>query len=194
MVAIGNPSVKFNVIDALTSTGNSFAWKVVLSFYTWALLSQKLSAGKTFQGPAAPHSGYIPVYAANGFQYYWTSLATFLLLALKWDPNLCAEIYDNFGAIVQVLNISALAFCFYLLVKGKVLPETGNDPLQNFDGKPLPYIFYRGVELHPRIFDCDVKQVRNSVSYKQTGWNFQNEPEAFRLVVSIEVVIFHLNC
>ena len=25
--------------------------------------------------------------------------------------------------------------------------------------KPLPYLFYRGIELHPRIFDVDVKQV-----------------------------------
>ena len=58
-----------------------------------------------------------------------------------------------------MLNLTALAFCFYLLVKGKVFPETGNDPLQNFDNKPWPYIFYRGVELHPRIFDADVKQV-----------------------------------
>ena len=32
--------------------------------------------------------------------------------------------------------------------------------------KPLPYLFYRGIELHPRIFDVDVKQVNI--------FNFQN--------------------
>lgn len=163
LVVLGNPKVEFSVYDALTSFGNPFAWKVVFSFYTWALLSQKVgqAVGQSFQGPAAPISGYVPIYAANGFIYYWITLATFCLLAFQLIPNLCLDIYDNFGPIVQVLNVSALLFCLYLMVKGVLLPETGLDPLQKWDGKPWPYIFYRGVELHPRIFDADVKQVFN---------------------------------
>ena len=51
-----------------------------------------------------------------------------------------------------------MLLCAYLVYKGKNFPETQNDPLQSVD-KPLPYLFYRGIELHPRIFDIDVKQV-----------------------------------
>ena len=159
LVAVGNPKIEFSLYDSLTSTGNAFAWKVVLGFYTWSLLSLKIPS-KIYQGPAAPHSGYIPVYSANGFQYYWVTLFAFLTISFGIYPDFCREIYDNFGPIVQVLNLTALAFCTFLLLKGKLFPETGNDPLQNFDGKPWPYIFYRGVELHPRIFNADVKQVR----------------------------------
>jgi hypothetical protein len=51
-----------------------------------------------------------------------------------------------------------MVLCAFLVYKGKNFPETENDPLQGVD-KPLPYLFYRGIELHPRIFDVDVKQV-----------------------------------
>ena len=56
-----------------------------------------------------------------------------------------------------------MLLCAYLVYKGKNFPETQNDPLQSVD-KPLPYLFYRGIELHPRIFDIDVKQVLKSIS------------------------------
>ena len=51
-----------------------------------------------------------------------------------------------------------MVLCAFLVYKGKNFPETENDPLQGVD-KPIPYLFYRGIELHPRIFDVDVKQV-----------------------------------
>ena len=51
-----------------------------------------------------------------------------------------------------------MVLCAFLVYKGKNFPETENDPLQKSD-KPLPYLFYRGIELHPRIFDIDIKQV-----------------------------------
>ena len=102
MVWIARPELGFDILGALTSLGNPFAWKVVLSFYTWALLSQKVPGSKTFCGPPAPH-GFIPEYAANGFQYYWSTLAAFLLLC-HFYPGFCLDVYDNFGPIVQVIT------------------------------------------------------------------------------------------
>jgi len=157
---VARPDLEFDLLGSLTSFGNPFAWKVVLSFYTWALLSQKVPGTKTFCGPPAPH-GFVPEYAANGFQYYFCTLGAFLLLIFVY-PDFCHHVYQDFGPIVQVLNITALAFCAYLFIKGKLFPESGLDPLQNFQGKSWAYIFYRGVELHPTIFGADVKQWTNS--------------------------------
>lgn len=156
-MAIGNPTLEFD-LTSLISFGNPFAWKVTLSLYLWAFLSQKLSWRKTFKGPATPY-GYVPEYASNGFEYYTITTLLFFI-NLYFYPNFASDVYDNFGPLIQVFNVTALVLCLYLLFKGKYFPETGNDPLQNFQDRPLPYIFYRGVELHPRIMGVDVKQVK----------------------------------
>lgn len=51
----------------------------------------------------------------------------------------------------------AFVLCIYLLVKGKLWPESS----EVIEPKPLIYEFYRGMELHPRIFGVDVKQLTN---------------------------------
>ena len=163
MVATGNPKLHFD-LSSLISLGNPFAWQVTLSLYLWAFLSQKLCWKKTFQGPPTPY-GYVPEYASNGFEYYVITTLLFSIY-LYFYPNFASDVYDNFGAVIQVFNVTALALCLYLLFKGKYFPETGNDPLQNFQDRPLPYIFYRGVELHPRIMGVDVKQVKRALYYK----------------------------
>ena len=76
-------------------------------------------------------------------------------------PSICVLIFEDFAAIVQVLSLTSLILCAYLVFKGKTFPETNNDPLQNVD-KPLPYLFYRGIELHPRLLGVDIKQVSNT--------------------------------
>ena len=109
-----------------------------------------------FKGPPTPN-GYVPLYSANGLQYYFFSLAVFLVLTLL-NPSLCSFIYQDFGSIIQVLNLTSMGLCAYLVHKGQNFPETDNDPLQKSD-KPLAYLFYRGIELHPRLFNVDIKQV-----------------------------------
>ena len=100
LVWVARPDLEFDLLGSLTSFGNPFAWKVVLSFYTWALLSQKVPGSKTFCGPPAPH-GFIPEYAANGFQYYFCTLGAFLALIFVY-PDFCLHVYEDFGPIVQV--------------------------------------------------------------------------------------------
>ena len=154
-MVLANPELSFSV-TSLISLGSVYAWKVVLTFYFWAFLSLKVPS-KIFKGPATPN-GYIPLYSANGFQYYLVSLLVFLALTFAF-PNVCVDIYQDFSNIIQVLNVSSLLLCGYLVFKGKHFPETKNDPLQTVD-KPLPYLFYRGIELHPRFLDVDIKQVK----------------------------------
>ena len=77
LLIFANPKLKFDLFEALTSLGNPYAWKLVLGFYAWALFSQLLPGTKVYFGPASPH-GYVPRYAANGFQYYWATILTFL--------------------------------------------------------------------------------------------------------------------
>jgi len=157
LVALSNPSQSFSILT-LFSLGTPFAWKVVLSFYAWGFISLKVPS-KVFKGPPTPN-GYVPLYAANGLQYYFLSLVLFLIFTSFGYQTLCTEIYQDFASIVQVLNLTSMLLCAYLVYKGKNFPETQNDPLQSVD-KPLPYLFYRGIELHPRIFDIDVKQWSN---------------------------------
>jgi len=156
LVVIANPTLEFT-FTSLISLGSTFSWKVVAVFYFWAFLSLKVPS-KIFKGPATPN-GYVPLYSANGFQYYVVSLITFFVFVFFY-PSICVEIFQQFSDIVQVLSLTSLILCGYLVIKGKNFPETKNDPLQNVD-KPLPYLFYRGIELHPRFFDVDIKQWTN---------------------------------
>jgi len=120
----------------------------------WAFLSLKIPS-KTFSGPTTP-AGYIPKYSANGTQYYLVSLAVYLVTVYMY-PDIPLDIVDNFGDIISSLNLFSLLFCTYLLIKGRLFPEVREGALE----KPLPYLFYAGIELHPRLFGVDIKQWTN---------------------------------
>ena len=119
LVAAGNPAKTFSV-SSLLNLGSPFSWGLVLSFLAWSLLSL-LIPSKQFRGPVTP-VGYVPVYSANGTQYYLFSLAAYL--ALVWcRPSLPLDIHAHFDDIISTLNIFSLLFCAYLLFKGR---ETQN--------------------------------------------------------------------
>ena len=100
-------------------------------------------------------------YSANGVQFYLVSLVSYLLL-IYLLPDIPIQIYKNFPEIISSLNIFSLLFCVGLLIKGHYRPEVEmvkreNDisifsqvPEGSLD-KPLPYQFYAGIELHPRM-------------------------------------------
>lgn len=60
----------------------------------------------------------IILFQANGELYYFSTLIAFGLLTYV-NPKLWVTAYDNLGPILGVLNISALVFCLYLLIKAK---------------------------------------------------------------------------
>jgi len=153
LVAIANPFRRTD-ISSLLNTGTTFSWTVVAVFMVWTFLSLKVPSA-IFDGPATP-TGYVPRYSANGTQFYFVSLACYLILVYMF-PNLPVEIFDNFGDIVSTLNVFSLVFCVFLLIKGRWFPEVSEGALD----KPLPYQFYAGIELHPRLFGVDIKQWTN---------------------------------
>ena len=159
LVVLGNPNLKLDqafLWKFYTGLFSPFAWKVVCLFYLWAYLCLVEPLGKTFKGPPTPGSGYVPVYKANGTQFYLISVIVFLGLVYKY-PYLCNDIYEDFHSIVAVLNATSMILCLYLLVNGIISPQEESDKGQ-IKKYPIPYLFYRGVELHPRILGVDIKQ------------------------------------
>lgn len=68
---------------------------------------------------------------ANGELYYFSTMVAFGLITYI-HPKLWISVYDNFGHILGVLNVLALALCLYLLIRAKLKREE-SDPylLQN---------------------------------------------------------------
>lgn len=89
----------------------------------------------------------------NGVAYYVASMVA-VAVALWWRPQLATALYEAQPRLLGCLNAVALLLCLWLLLRGKRLcPE---EP-----PRPLAYEFYRGMELHPRLLGCDVKQLTN---------------------------------
>ncbi|XP_045581839.1 uncharacterized protein [Procambarus clarkii] len=141
-------------VNRWSLVGNTHSWTVVAVTVLWALLSLWVP-GKVFHGPQTSF-GYTPKYRANGFQFFWVSLAAFLSLVVFY-PNVPCDLVDNFQNILASCNILAFVLCIFLLVKGKMWPES----TEVIEPKPLVYEFYRGMELHPRLLGVDVKQLTN---------------------------------
>lgn len=146
-----NPSVAFQWDRIL---GNAFSWKVVVIFLSWALVFLRIPS-RIFKGPATSF-GYVPRYTDNGFFYYVSTLATYLGLHIVY-PNLSRDIYDNMPYILGSLNLFAFGLCSLLLAMGKWRPQSS----EKMPSAPLMYEFYRGMEIHPRLFGVDVKQWTN---------------------------------
>jgi len=162
LVALGNDDVSglFSILFSFfTGLFSTFAWKVVLVFYVWCFLSLKIPGTKVFKGPPTPKAGYVPLYAANGTQFYLVSLAAFLALAFLF-PDLPVDIYRDMSSIAAVLNATALILCWWLVVKGRTAPEAAADNAATGQF-PLPYMFFAGIELHPRLMGVDIKQWTN---------------------------------
>jgi len=153
LVSLGNPHRAWSP-NSLLSPGNTFSWLAVAIFFLWGYLSL-IVPSKVFLGPMTP-AGDVPRYSANGVQFYLVSLLSYLLLVYL-QPELPIQIYKNFAEIISSLNIFSLLFCVVLLIKGHYRPEVPEGSLD----KPLPYQFYAGIELHPRMFGVDIKQWTN---------------------------------
>ncbi|XP_047470929.1 7-dehydrocholesterol reductase-like [Penaeus chinensis] len=134
--------------------GSNYSWTVVLGLLVWALFSLWIP-GKEFLGPTT-QLGYTPRYKANGFQFFLLSLTVFLAL-LFYRPVTAVELAENMPQILASCNILAMLLCVYLLVMGKVSPQTN----EFLESRPILYEFYRGMEVHPRLLGVDVKQLTN---------------------------------
>jgi 7-dehydrocholesterol reductase len=146
----------FDIIWKLWPTAfDPQAWRIILGFMGFELFLMKFVPGKVFKATVTP-SGHIPVYIANGFQCYCITLITLALVTYHgiFDPSI---VYDNMGKILSSLNLFAICFCVFLVIKGLNFPST-KDCGTNGN---LIVDFFWGTELYPRIFGFDVKQFTN---------------------------------
>uniref|UniRef100_A0A0K8SIV7 7-dehydrocholesterol reductase n=2 Tax=Lygus hesperus TaxID=30085 RepID=A0A0K8SIV7_LYGHE len=145
--------------DALTAKsvasgflGNVESWTIVTVFALWAFVWLKIP-GPTTKGPASP-TGYVPIYADNGLTYYFVTLLLMIALDLLTPLRLSSRLYDIMPQLLGSLDILAMVLCLYLFL------SPSDDPAAD-QGLPSIYIFYRGVNFHPRILGVDVKQLTN---------------------------------
>lgn len=149
------------------------AWKIILSFMAFALITMRFVPGKTFEATVTP-SGHVPKYNANGVQCYIINVIA--VFALKYfekdvlgpDVKLGGLVYDNLGKLLSSMNLFAIIFCLFLTIKGLNFPST-KDSGSNGN---LIVDFFWGTELYPRILGWDVKQFTNcrfGMMYWQVG-------------------------
>ncbi|MCL4137997.1 UNVERIFIED_CONTAM: hypothetical protein GTU68_059375 [Idotea baltica] len=134
--------------------GNAFSWTTVGFMVAWALGSMRVP-GPEYKGPPSP-SGYTPVYKANGVQFFGASLLAFVVV-LFLSPQIAVRITMNFPQIIATCNIVAFMLCIHLYNKGKTSPEVE----EKLEEQPMMFEFFRGMEVHPRLFEVDVKQLTN---------------------------------
>lgn len=131
------------------------AWKIILSYMAFELLLMRLVPGKVFKATITP-SGHVPVYNANGFQCYLITIATLGYLAYTNVVDL-SIVYDNFGKLLSSMNLFAISFCTFLVVKGLNFPSTKDSGTNG----NLIVDFFWGTELYPRVLGWDLKQFTN---------------------------------
>lgn len=134
--------------------GNSYSWTVLAIFLLWSLIFLHVPA-PVFKGPQTSF-GYVPLYTDNGFSYYIITTVTYVGLHYVY-PNLSKDVYDNLPYILGSCNLYAFFLCTVLLIMGKNWPQSDEKVAK----APILFEFYRGMEVHPRLFGVDVKQWTN---------------------------------
>ncbi|MCB9506249.1 MAG: 7-dehydrocholesterol reductase [Myxococcales bacterium] len=143
---------------SLRALGLVFGWTAI----QLALL--ELLPGKTIQGPPTP-AGERPEYKLNGVAAWVVSHA---LVVGAWAGGAyrAASFYATYGELVATLTLFAFAFCGLLYWKGRRYP-TSRDAV--YTGNPV-FDFFQGVELHPRLFGVNLKQLINC-RVSMMGWS-----------------------
>ena len=142
--------------------GNYEVWTIIAVFATFELLLMIILPGRHYTGSVTP-KGNVPHYKENGLMAFILTIATFGLIVYCniFNPSI---IYDDFMYLVGALNLLGLNVSVVLFVFGKCLPSTSD-----VTNAGLIADFYQGIELHPRILNCDVKLFTNS-RFGMMGW------------------------
>ena len=88
----------------------------IAAFGAFQAALQLLVPGKEFVGPVSP-KGNRPVYKANGVESYLITLVAFFA-CWKYNSFEAARVYDQFGEMLNALNIFGNVLCLFLTVKG----------------------------------------------------------------------------
>lgn len=167
---------------------------VAWSAFAWALL--RVLPGAAFEGPASP-SGRRPRYCANGVLAW---LVTHGLLVAGFSSGVLSAraFVERYGELLATLNLVAVGMCVALRVRAALRPR-GRDVVTTNNAV---FDFFQGVELHPRGFGVELKQLVNC-RISMMGWSaivltlcfYQIEQSgriSAALVVSALIVIAYL--
>jgi 7-dehydrocholesterol reductase len=134
------------------------AWAV----FAWALL--RFLPGETYWGPPSP-AGERPRYRANGL-LAWLFTHGLLLIGFSSGVLSGSTLFRRYGEILATSCVLAFALCAGLRAKGAWSPS-GADLVRT---KNPIFDFFQGVELHPRAFGVDLKQLVNC-RISMMGWS-----------------------
>lgn len=130
---------------------------MIAIFVAVALMLLFFLPGARMLGPMTP-TGHRPAYRLNGVAAFFVTHGLFWLCAGPLHLFSPAVIYDHFGALLSTLCVFALLFCALLYAKGYLFPTNSDTTIS---GNPI-FDYFQGVELHPRLFGVDLKQLCNS--------------------------------
>jgi 7-dehydrocholesterol reductase len=134
----------------------------------WVLVQAVLLVvlpGARFLGPVTP-AGVQPVYKLNGMAAWWVTHIG--LFGVLWPAGLVdpGALYAHFGSVLISLTGMAFAFCVLLYLKGRTYPSS---PDTVYTGN-LVFDFFQGIDLHPRLFGLNLKQLINC-RVSMMGWS-----------------------
>ena len=137
---------------------------IFLLFLMYGFFSIKVSK-KKFKGPTNIDN-VTPEYAANGFPFWIFTLFIVTTLSNVF-PNMPKIFSKNFVSFIMTANIFGLLFVTYLYIRCRKNYHDKNKDIKNKSS--VFYKFHRGFELHPRLFNVDIKQWTNC-RYGMMSW------------------------
>ncbi|GAB6020593.1 hypothetical protein CHUAL_003272 [Chamberlinius hualienensis] len=141
--------------------GNLSTWTVALLWLGWNLFFVMIPFDRYIGRTTV--FGYSPIYIHNGMALYIMNFLFFLIMH-SFKPGLSLYLYLNYPYLVGTLNVFGLVMSFAMLLRG----EAHKGKLEISEKlKPTSYIysFLRGIELHPRLWDFDIKQFLTRFGY-----------------------------
>jgi 7-dehydrocholesterol reductase len=166
----GGSVADFVATTSLAEIAARFPWpslaaaKIIAAWAAVQLVLLLVLPGKTLLGPVTP-MGNRPRYKLNGVLAF---VVTHVLLAAGAYARLFSPtiVYDHFGSILTTLSAFALAFCAFLVVKGRSFPSTSDASRSG----SLVFDYYWGMELHPALAGVSLKQLFNC-RLAMMGWS-----------------------
>lgn len=150
-----DPAHYFAQIFLFPLLGDGVAWTMIGLFVLVQVLLASFLPAPVFYGPVT-EKGDRPQYKDNGLCAFGLTLALFFVGNFFGFYSL-SVVYDHFLPLIGALNITSLFFCLFLYVKGKKFP---NSPDCAQTGS-LIFDYYWGIELYPKVFGLQVKQITN---------------------------------
>lgn len=146
-------------------------WTAAAIMLGWTLFQALLLEcvpGKKIFGPPTPE-GERPEYVENGMACWVVTHLAWLILGPLTDTVPFGQLYPHMGSVITTTNLFAVPFTVFLYWKGRTYPSSRDAVWTGC----FPFDFFQGVELHPRLFQLNVKQLLNC-RVSMMGWSLSH--------------------